>query len=79
MITRVWRDGEGAAAVARRRGQKFCTRRKAGRTAANVVVSISCVAQGGKVLLKIVAMSLGGYCETEGLLPEEQCEFRPHR
>ena len=23
-------------------------------------------------------MRLGGFCETEGLLPEEQCGFRPH-
>ena len=40
---------------------------------------ISLVAHAGKVLLKIVALRLGGFCATEGLLPEEQCGFRPRR
>ena len=39
---------------------------------------ISLMAHAGKVLLKIVAMRLG-FCEAEGLFPEEQCGFRPHR
>ena len=33
----------------------------------------------GKVLLKVVARRLGAYCEVKGLLPEEQCGFRPDR
>ena len=37
------------------------------------------MAHAGKVLFKIVATRLGGFCEAEGLLPEEQCGFRPHR
>ena len=40
---------------------------------------ISLVAHVGKVLLKIVAMRLGGFCETEGLLPEEKDGFPPRR
>ena len=35
------------------------------------------MAHAGKVLLKIVATRLGGFCETEGVLPEEQCGFCP--
>ena len=37
------------------------------------------VARSGKVLLKIVASRLSNYCEAEGILPEEQCGFRPAR
>ena len=40
---------------------------------------ISRVAQSGKVLLKMVASRLSNYCEAEGILPEEQCGFRPAR
>ena len=37
------------------------------------------VAHAGKVLLKIVASRPGIYCETEGILPEDRCGFRPAR
>ena len=37
------------------------------------------VAHAGKVPIKIVAKRLGAYCKVKGLLPEEQCEFRPCR
>ena len=40
---------------------------------------ISLVAHAGKVLLEIVATRLSHYCEREGILPEEQSGFRPHR
>ncbi|CAB1110695.1 unnamed protein product [Ectocarpus sp. CCAP 1310/34] len=40
---------------------------------------ISLVAHAGKVLLKVVATRLSHYCEREGILPEEQSGFRPHR
>ena len=33
----------------------------------------------GKVLLKIVANRLGDFGEEAGILPEEQCGFRPQR
>ena len=38
---------------------------------------LSLVAHAGKVLLKIVASRLGDFCKEAGILPEEQCGFRP--
>ena len=40
---------------------------------------LSLVANAGKVILKVVANRLGDFCEEAGILPEEQCGFRPHR
>ena len=40
---------------------------------------ISLVAHSGKLLLKMVASRLSNYCEAKGILPEEQCGFRPAR
>ena len=40
---------------------------------------ISLVPQAGKVRLEEVARRLSAYCEAKGLLPEEQCRFRPDR
>ena len=40
---------------------------------------ISVVSHAGKVRLKVVARRLSAYCEAKGLLPEEQCGFRPDR
>ena len=37
------------------------------------------MSHAGKVLLKVVARRLSAYCEANGLLPEEQCGFRPDR
>ena len=37
------------------------------------------MSHAGKVLLKVVAKRLSAYFEAEGLLPEEQCGFRPDR
>ena len=37
------------------------------------------MAHAGEVLLKVIAGHLSDYCEREGILPEEQCRFRPHR
>ena len=37
------------------------------------------MAHAGKILLKVIASRLSDYCEREGILPEEQCGFRPHR
>ena len=39
----------------------------------------SLVSHTGKVLLKVVARRLSAYCKANGLLPEEQCGFRPDR
>ncbi|CAB1103350.1 unnamed protein product [Ectocarpus sp. CCAP 1310/34] len=40
---------------------------------------ISLVAHAGKMLRKVVATRLSHYREREGILPEEQSGFRPHR
>ena len=40
---------------------------------------ISLVSHAGKLLLKVVARRLSACCEVKGLLPEEQCGFRPNR
>ena len=40
---------------------------------------LSLMAHAGKVLLKIVAIRLGDFCEEAGILPEEQCGFGPQR
>ena len=37
------------------------------------------MSHAGKVLLKVVVRRLSAYCEAKGLLPEEQCGFRPKR
>ena len=47
--------------------------KKKDRTECGYYRGISLVAHAGKVLLKVVAMRLGNYCESKGLLPEEQC------
>ena len=40
---------------------------------------LSLVAHADKGLLKVVANRLGDFCEESGILPEEQCRFRPQR
>ena len=37
------------------------------------------MSHAGKALLKVVARRLSAYCEAKGLLPKEQCGFRPDR
>ena len=37
------------------------------------------MSHAGKVLLKVVARRLSADCDAKGLLPEEQCGFRPNR
>ena len=37
------------------------------------------MSHAAKVLLKVVASRLSAYCEAKGLLPKEQCRFRPDR
>ena len=52
---------------------------KKDRTECSNYRGLSLVAHAGKVLLKIVANRLGDFCEEAGILPEEQCSFRPQR
>ena len=53
--------------------------KKKDRSDCNNCRGISLVAHSGKVLLKMVASRLSNYCEAKGILPEEQCGFRPVR
>ena len=52
---------------------------KKDRTECGSCRGISLVAHAGKVLLKVIPNRLSNYCEREGILPEEQCGFRPQR
>ena len=53
--------------------------KKKERTECSNYRGLSLVVHAGKVLLKIVANRLGDFCEEAGILPEEQCGFRPQR
>ena len=53
--------------------------KKSDRSNCNNYRGISLLSHAGKVLLKIVANRLSDYCETHGILPDEQCGFRPER
>ena len=53
--------------------------KKKDRTECGNYRGFSLVAHAGKVLLKIVASRLGDFCKGAGILPEEQCGFRPQR
>ena len=53
--------------------------KKKDRTECGNYRGLSLVAHAGKVLLKIVANRLGDFCAEAGILPEEQCGFRPQR
>ena len=53
--------------------------KKKDRTECSNYRGLSLVAHTGKVLLEIVANRLGDFCEEAGILPEEQCGFRPQR
>ena len=53
--------------------------RRSDKTECGNYRGISLVSHAGKVLLKVVARRLSAYCEAKGLLPEEQCGFRPDR
>ena len=47
------------------------------RTECSNCRGLSLVAHAGKVFLEIGANRLGDICEEAGILPEEQCGFRP--
>ena len=53
--------------------------KKKDRAECNSYRGISLVAHAGKALLKIVVCRLSSYCEAQGILPKEQCGFRPAR
>ena len=53
--------------------------KKKDRTECGNCRGILLVAHAGKILLKIIARRLSEYCESVGILPEEQSGFRPSR
>ena len=68
---RVPQQGKDAViAVAHKKGDKMECENYRG---------MSLVLHAGKVIFKVVARRLSAYCEAKGLLPEEQCDFRPDR
>ena len=77
LTTLIWREGkvpqewkDAVITVFHKKGDK---------TGCGKYRGISLVSHAGKVLLKVVVRRLSAYCEAKGLLPEEQCEFRPNR
>ena len=69
VIMRAWRDGRVPQRC--RDAVLKVLHKKKDRADCGNYRGISLVAHAGKALLKIVAVRLGGFCETEGLLPEE--------
>ena len=77
LTTLIWRQGK----VPRQWEDAVITvlHKKGDKTECGNYRGISLVSHAGKVLLKVVARRLSAYCEAKGLLPEEQCGFRPDR
>ena len=77
LTTVIWREGKFTqrwkdAVIA-------VTHKKGDETECGKYRGTSLVSYAGKVLLKVVARKLSAYCQMKGLLPEEQCGFRPNR
>ena len=77
LTTLIWREGkvpqqwkDAVITVLHKKGDK---------TECGNYRGISLVSHAGKVLFKVVARKLSAYCKAKGLLPEEQCGFRPDR
>ena len=77
LTTLIWREGkvpqqwkDAVITVLHKKGDK---------TECGNYRGISLVSHVGKVLLKVIARRLSTYCQAKGLLPEEQCGFRPDR
>ena len=60
------------------RSLQYSTKRATRRSAETTAASRSCHTRV-RFYLKVVARRLSAYCEAKGLLPEEQCGFRPNR
>ena len=77
LTTLIWREGN----VPQQWKDTVITvlHKKGDKTECGHYRGISLVSHAGKVLLKVVARRLSAYCEAKGLLPEEQCGFRPDR
>ena len=77
LTTLIWRERK--AQQQRKDAVITVLHKKGDKTECGNYRSISLVSHAGEVLLKVVGRRLGTYCEAKGLLPEEQCGFRPDR
>ena len=77
IVVRIWRGGvvpqQWKYAII------MVLHKKKDRTECRNYRGILLIAHAGKILLKIIARRLSGYCERVGILPEEQSGFRPNR
>ena len=75
LTTLIWREGK----VSQQWKDAVLTilHKKGDNTECENYRGISLVSHAGKILLKPIARRFGAYCEAKGLLPEEQCGFRP--
>ena len=76
LTTLIWREGK---VPQQQKDFNTVLHKKGDETEYGNYRGISLVSHAGKVLLKVVARRLSAYCEAKGLLPEEQCRFRPDR
>ena len=76
LTTLIWREGK----VPQQWKDAIITvlHKKGDKTECGNYRGISVVSHAGKVLLEVAARRLRAYCEAKGLLPEEQCGFRPN-
>ena len=77
LTTLIWREGKVLQQW--KDAVIIVLEKKGGKTECKNYRGISLASHVCKVLLKVVARRLSAYCEAKGLLPEEQCRFRPHR
>ena len=77
LTTLIWREGK----VPQQWKNAVITvlHKKGDKTECGNYRGISLVSHADKVLLKVVARRVSSYCGAKGLLPEEQCRFRPDR
>ena len=77
LTTLIW--GEGKFPQQWKNAVITVLHKKGDKTECGNYRGISLVSHADKVLLKVVTRRLSVYCEAKGLLPEEQCGFRPNR
>ena len=75
LTTLIWREGKVPQQW--KDADIIILHKKGDKTECGNYRGISPVSHAGKVLLKVAARRLSAYCEAKGLLPEEQCGFRP--
>ena len=77
LTTLIWREGSLLQQL--KDAVIIVLHTKGDKTECGNYLDISLVSHADKVLLKMVARRLSDYCEAKGLLPEDQCGFRPDR